>query len=903
VKIILGQEFDSGSYPDALGVQEATMGDVVVGPSGLVGILETRLGLSKDRPHEAVRIGHYLRILKDNDNGTRFYSKSLEADAWSTAKTILTWRDELKISGWNGEAPSGASERLKTLSELEEVFRNELIEGMGDRLQAILAALNPPHKLDIQQIQLVESRKSWPSCWNRVFDSLNKSGVLVTEISPNFPTNSGDLNVLQRSLEPGNDYTQKLTIDGSLCVMTAPNEWEACEAIASFLEANQKSNEKNLIIRGGGSSLLDETLSRHNLPRLGYDSRSRWRTALQVLPLVLANYWEPFDAQRLLEFLVLPKAPISRKVRSFFADAIREHPGINGPKWDVAINKSLLIETTKQPNDFLSELKFWFGDDQRYNPDQGMPVDVIVKVCNRLSEWAGKHGIVENDDILLKSASIFKDVKEVVLASTETRITEPQLNRILDSVVGEGLEGPDTFAQAAPWSVVDTPSQIWGPADTVIWWNFTSSGTDPLHVTWTPDEMNDLAPFGVELKPTKDRRLREADYWRNAVKWAGKRLVLVAPISIAGTAVNFHPFWDEIRYVLDRNEKNTEALLFDASHLWREHNPNLIGHDINREPLQMNQLPEPQGEWEAPPGLIQGRPKESASSIQMLIGCPLAWVLKYVLWLKPGDLVSLPAGNTMLGTLCHAVIEKTFNTPNLPTPVDAAKLAKDYFDQLAPQMASPFLAPQRKPERDRVREKLALGAKKLAELIKISKLKIRGQEIERDKDFKKNQKIDGRIDLVLGDDTNDQVVVDLKWSGKSRYKRDELRQGQAVQLAVYAWLLAQAKSPFPSGAYYMLAQSELVSANCSFLPDECVFSDVDLEEIWKASVAAYDHRLQELHNGIARAEGVALSLGQTSGATNTGSSLPTPAPQTITLEPKCNSCAFSNLCGAGGSNK
>ncbi len=179
MNIILGHELDTGSYPDALGDKEATQGNIVVGPAGLIGILETRLGLSKARPHEAVRIGHYLKIMREVDDDARFYSRSLKADAWSTAKTVLGWRDELKISGWNGQTPVGVSERLTTIGELEKRFQNDLIEGMSDRVQALLAALNPSDKLDIEKIQIVESRKSWPRCWKLVFDSLDKCNVQV----------------------------------------------------------------------------------------------------------------------------------------------------------------------------------------------------------------------------------------------------------------------------------------------------------------------------------------------------------------------------------------------------------------------------------------------------------------------------------------------------------------------------------------------------------------------------------------------------------------------------------------------------------------------------------------------------------------------------------------------------
>jgi len=46
--IILGYELDTGSYPDALGNDEARQGVVVLGPVGLVGVLETRKTYGKE---------------------------------------------------------------------------------------------------------------------------------------------------------------------------------------------------------------------------------------------------------------------------------------------------------------------------------------------------------------------------------------------------------------------------------------------------------------------------------------------------------------------------------------------------------------------------------------------------------------------------------------------------------------------------------------------------------------------------------------------------------------------------------------------------------------------------------------------------------------------------------------
>ena len=47
--IILGYELDTGSYPDALGNDEARQGVAVLGPAGLVGVLEARLGLTRSQ--------------------------------------------------------------------------------------------------------------------------------------------------------------------------------------------------------------------------------------------------------------------------------------------------------------------------------------------------------------------------------------------------------------------------------------------------------------------------------------------------------------------------------------------------------------------------------------------------------------------------------------------------------------------------------------------------------------------------------------------------------------------------------------------------------------------------------------------------------------------------------------
>lgn len=897
--IILGHELDTASYPDALNNSEAAAGKVVVGPAGMISILETRLGLTRIWPNPGVRMGTYLKLIGQLDDGGRFYSESMNADAWSTAKTVLAWRDQLKIAGWDFNPSGKGQSRLETLSELEKLFRNQLVEGHVDRLELIHDALAQTDEIDISDIVLVEPLQTWDVLWRKIFELLKSKGVCTTENSKQASSKPNNLGCLKRAMEQGKPLDASLASDDSLCMISAKTEWEAAEAVASFLEINSDNNHNILIIRGAGSRILDDTLNRHGLPRLGHDSTSRWRTALQVLPLVLANHWDPFNAQRLLEFLSLPEAPVRQDIRSWFANALREHPGIYGPKWEVAVNKAINLSDSKDPDELRAELDFWFGTTQRHPPNAGLPVSLISEICDRLSKWAGQEGGKRDDVLMLKASSVFNDFRQAVQITGMSQISEAQLNRILDSVIGEGLEGLDSFAQAASWSVVNTPGQIWGEADTIIWWNFSSNGTTPLNVPWSDDELGDLARLGAGVRSTSKNRLLEAQSWRNAIKWATNRLILVKPSSIAGEPVNPHPFWDEISYLLNPGTENTDAHTFDASLLWKANSVGFMGNNLTREAVQSIDTPQARGQWQIQPGRIEGRSKESASGMENLLYCPLSWVMQYILKISPQVMISLPSGSQMLGTLAHAIFEQVLTRPSLPSPDDAAILAKQAFDELAPQMAASLLLPQQKPESERSKTRIAEAAKELCRLIRSWNLVVKGMEQEMKRnDFIQNKEFSGRIDLVLENDRQEEIFIDLKWSKKSDDKRTELAAGKAIQLAAYAWLLESGRSRFPFGAYYMLAQSEILAPKGGFFDPQYEESERELEDIWQESFDAYQKNLQDLKDGTVNIPMVAQILQSKPDMDQSTDS------QEIndhpTIETKCKYCNFRNLCGIGG---
>ena len=85
--IIFGLWADSGAYPDHGGSERGALGQPVVGPAGLVDILETAVGTGRPPISEVVRIASFQASLEKLD-GEYFWSSSFAADPWASTRTL-----------------------------------------------------------------------------------------------------------------------------------------------------------------------------------------------------------------------------------------------------------------------------------------------------------------------------------------------------------------------------------------------------------------------------------------------------------------------------------------------------------------------------------------------------------------------------------------------------------------------------------------------------------------------------------------------------------------------------------------------------------------------------------------------------------------------------------------------
>jgi RecB family exonuclease len=904
--------------------KKAALGEVRLGPAGTLGLLETRLGLTMPPVPYVRRVDQYLGRLERCEEAALWCGRSFEADPWSTAERMLGWRDQLTAGGWRGE-PFGdaASPRLRALAALEKIDL-PLDKGPEDRLLEVLDCLKEAGLAPVRTIRLLDRRELLPPIWRKIFRRVEELGGTVVDGSGVQRSASGTnaLSYVQAALSSAAASFSPLPADDSLLLIEGEDEWEAAENLALWLAGGERAkgpsaphceknknieSEKIAIICGDGTDVLDHALRRHGLPILGVSNASRWRAASQILPLTLANAWNPVDVRRLVELLTLPMSPVPHFASRRFLKALAEEPGVGGRAWKEAL--SLIVKDCaeyakdakdaknakdakdstadspggailKEARGFAEELDAMLSG-ARFSPDEGIPETDLKRRCRwlieRLASQMGK-----GHDALL--ADVLGQAKEIqTLADGKGKLPKTLLDRMQDSVIGAGSPSsdPSRARQAAEWDVLSHPGQLSAPVDSVIWWNFAEApAAHPEY--WSPAERGVLEKAGVELEDGAVPRRREAESWRRALRFAQKRFLMFHAKRTDGQELFLHPFWDEIRDVLDSPRLTKSCAELHVKGHWQ-----LAG----RSAALREAAPAPSALVEAVHKIPSNRvaPRTlSYSQMNTLIACPLKWAFQYHSQLRTSDTLALPTGDRMKGTLCHRIVQEIYShsSPGRRVAPEAAAAEADrLYGELLPSMASELNLPGKELENKRTRKAVVYAVRRLAESVEKLGLTVEKSEERLDSSLG-GIPFEGYADLVLRTRTGEAFVLDMKWTRTSRYKKEELEEGRALQLAAYAWLL----KPFAPGktvhaGYFMLAQGELLS-DSPLLGEAALPGARSLDETWRLASEAWDREIAALNGGSAEARGVERTLNGV------------PDGQEPALaEPLCDFCDFAVLCG------
>ena len=886
--IVFGLFADGGAVPDHGGISKGALGAPVVGPSGLLDLLETIYGLSEPPSAHVVRIAAWQSALAAVDKGERFWSASFAVDAWSTARTLLSWRDMLVESGWKAEKPWPAG-RIADLAAAEAATV-DFPASLADRVRRTADAITSTISETIRRVRLIDQRAFLPCGWRLLLAKLEEHGVLIETLEPFATAPAGTaLGQLQRWMLTGEPHAA--APDGSLTLATASSSVLAAEIVGQWSElVSTGPDSVALLAQNGDTQLLDHGLAAAGQPRAGRSRRSPHRGTLQLLLLGFKIAWSPFDPNALMELLLFARSPIAGRAASRLAKALEEAPGRGSDIWTqtwTRIHEAEEAAATSEKDlaavaERIARWRAW-AEPALSDPVAGMAIVDAAEICDRTAAWALSRHASNPDSLYLATAALATDVRRALVALDRPLLPRILIERIIDQALDTGHDNPASIAEAANWRTAAHPGAIWNPVDYVMWWDFTSTSEGTSRQPWTQAERDMLASMDCALDDPALAGQALSAAWERAILNCRKRLLLVNGGLDAHDEAGRHPVAHRIASALEES-----ADIIRLEDALASENSELAGQQLVRVALDRSPVSVAKMRWTTPASYaarLEGR-IESATSFENLLSCQLKWALNHVAGLRLGRARSIPDENRLLGNLAHAIARHVFEPGHPPSPDDAAECTLALLDTTIDQIAAPLRHPALASELAFAQRRLPEAMAALAQSLTENGLVVEATELQVSGEFEDALAVRGAIDLIARDTTGEIVIVDLKWTRRADSRGKELAGGQAVQLATYGAMAAE-DAPYRAG-YFMLNQRQFFTLTSSGLIGREFAGARTLPETWTAVQGSWKSWRDAADAGYLVATGVE------------GADDYLPAGASLVREANCKWCDYRSLCRVRG---
>ncbi|MBI1949292.1 MAG: PD-(D/E)XK nuclease family protein [Deltaproteobacteria bacterium] len=867
MRVVFGEAFDQGAWPGPLADRDACYDDAWVGPLGLLGLLETALGLTGPREaSEAERAASIVPALRALDGP---WSRSLEGDAdhLAVARAVLRTRDALVLSGvpplLDADVPLGP--RLRAFLQVTREVR----AGLPERLAAVASAASR-RRVDVARIELVDDAP-WPLL-GRALEALAASGVEIAQRAVQPAHASGDLARAQAApFVPAGDGTLQL-VRGD-CVE------ETAAAVAAHAAGLLRHDGAAAIVVIAPDDALDAGLARLGLPTTGARGDAADDALAQVIPLVLALAWPERDPERAFELLSLATSPIRRSVGSRLARALAEQPGVGSPRWREALSGALEALPADERAAAARRIDEVFAAPVLADT---MPVAVFEERLALVRRWLFGRAARKTEPAALAALAQLEHAARIARALGSNPLSRLDVTRVLAEAAAAS-RAPGPRPALAGLRVVGDAAAVVGPAAHVVWWGFAAASERPLALpSLSAAERAGMATLGAVLESPASLAERRARAYARPLLCASNTLLLACPRRDArGDEQHPHPLWDEV-VARARGDEVVASLVTRQSQHERH---------LEHRPFRDRQLPLPRARWRVAAGSVPVTMGESPTSREALLGCAFAATLRRAGLSERAH--ALPDDRRLFGELAHRVIGEVLATQRSAVttevrrdaPVDgdsAVERARAAFDRAVPEQAAVLLRPEEKSRRLHVREAIARAAGRLVEVLADRGLRVR--DVERELVVEKDGRaVRGRPDLVVGDPL---VVVDIK-SGRDAEHRRALEAGRAVQLIAYAALVRATEQRWPELAYFMVRSGRLLTTSVALGGEQAFDPPLTVEQAYRRLKHAVQQAERALADGVVTAPGV--------GAAEASASDVVEGP--LHVPPPCAVCGLGALCG------
>ena len=846
-----------GLHADGLdpSLPATVLGDIRLGPRGLLETLETDLGLPPVLDHAAAQLARYRSCLADANDFARFYHASFEVDPIGVSRELMRWREAWYEAGWDGSFDR-PDPRLVDMAAVEGLARERALPCVGQRLARIARALQT-RRTQIERLVLLDDPADLPLAWRRVVDTIGFEVHPGASPAPGAEPPS-DLARLQATFadtsgteRPGGD---RLRGDGTVLVIRAESRDVSAGALVEYLR--EADGSSRILIAERDGIVFDNALERAGMPRCGFQHRSRFRPVSQVPALALALLWQPVDPRLLLQFLLHPVAPLPWRVRRPLAAAVAEQPGVGGQDWQRAMARVLDTQGERDDSSRVSaaEIRYWL-EAPRFGAETGAPVDAIADRTERCARWLERRRAVSDDQeervytAAIAQCKALGDTLAELSGGGDVRVPKAELDRLIDAAA-TAQPDPQAFAQAGHARATTHPATVVDPVDEVLWWDLRPRPAEPA-LSWSRDELAALAAAGVDLPSPAERLRRLRREWLRPLLQCRRRLILVAHRSESGR----HPVLGEIEH---RCPGFRELRLDDA--LLRDDGPSLRDLDIATPPLPVRPLRPPQRWWSLPSSVtLPTRLTESYTSLSKLYDYPHEWVLHYLADLRPGRAANVADRGLLYGSLAHRLFERFFDTypdrSHWGTLPDRALHAwlDAHLDPLFETEGAVLLQRGRGGDRQHVADHIERGLARLLHHLRGARIERVRSEVAQEAEHPAFE-LRGTIDLLLTHVDGRRIVVDMKW-GSEPYRQQEMQAGRHLQLGTYAWLhrSAEGSNGWPYPAYYILTTGNVIAPDRTVFPEAVVTppdNGESVAQLWQRAEVTRAWRRAQLDQGL-----------------------------------------------------
>ncbi len=834
MKILFSPEY-SGHVFTSSGVM---MDTVVTNTTGLVDLLELRLGLHYEDIPAQERVAHYYDAVSrymdahpDNVMADSFHNAGL-----STAKAMLAWREELRSAGWEFEG-ADISGRLAVLIGVEEYFCQQDSYDRAGRLHTVTNQV-VCQQLDCTGMALLlacEKDCLKPTVKN-LLEALEQQGASI-DLLPEAESTGNNLSRVRRLIAEGKQGKIRLDeSDDSLLVYQFADEREACEYLAY-----QPMDDVDVWVNADNKQ-MDNWLMLMNKAVTGSVTADCTPQLTQLFVMGLGMFSTPLNVSTLIEWLNMPVHPIDRYFRSLLADAIVEQGGYRNDKCKTLVQEYVdgkyvyLDEEQKAlPEDEQQKIRKKDRKKRQKTVDVFLPslesvkeihTDDVRLFVSELSGWSRQRahlmGDGRNHAQWIEQLTAVAGMCDALYILLETIHTPTVDYKTLDSwmsTVYEKGSYTNAVAERGCRMVVDAPAKMAAVAKKTVWMGVEGDDSIAQECAFLyPSEKKQLIEqHGIcQWREADENRYHER-MRMTPLRMTRDQLILVVCRTRGGEATLKHP----LIVRLEQQVENIGDFIRTPS----------LDKDCRTEVTPVNNGGMPAEMQFDHADKLRWPDHLSPTSIGTLAEYPFDYLMERMLDITPDGKAQMADVKTTKGNVAHAVIQMLFSPEEgkrYATPAEIALRMEHYdttYNQVVEAKGAILQLAENKLAEKLLHEHLRVCLDTLQEILRDNSLKVTGCEqyvearmglglpeaFDREGN-RKDRDMLGFIDMTLEDEDGHPVVFDFKWTTWPKGYQDKLAGNRSVQLELYRIMLGQkAKDEVKRVAYFLMPDARLYS--------------------------------------------------------------------------------------------